>query len=63
MIIAVSDVHLGYAKSNSETFREFMERCGKIDIDHFVILGDLMDFWRANNAQIMIENEHILGLI
>ena len=63
MIIAVSDVHLGYEKSNRESFREFLERCMTIEIEHFVILGDLLDFWRCNNAQAVIDHQDILGLI
>jgi UDP-2,3-diacylglucosamine pyrophosphatase LpxH len=63
MIVVISDVHLGYEKSNSESFRKFLEQCARIDIDHFVILGDLMDFWRANNAQVIIDHQDILGQI
>ncbi len=63
MIIVISDVHLGYTKSNRESFREFLDRCMPLDIEHFVILGDLMDFWRANNARAIIDDQDILGLI
>ncbi len=63
MIIVISDVHLGYAKSNSKSFREFLDQCSKIDIEHFIILGDLMDFWRANNAQVIIDHQDILQQI
>ncbi len=63
MIIVVSDVHLGYVKSNSESFRKFIDQCDKVDIEHFIILGDLMDFWRANNAQVMVDHQDILGQI
>ncbi len=63
MIVVISDVHLGFAKSNRESFREFLDRCMAFEIEHFVILGDLMDFWRANNARVIIDNQDILGLI
>lgn len=63
MIIAISDVHLGYRNSNRESFREFLEQCAQIEIEHFVILGDLMDFWRANNADVIVDNQDILGQI
>lgn len=63
MIIAVSDVHLGYEKSNTESFREFLEQCRSIDIDKFIILGDLLDFWRCNNAEAVIDNQHVLDLL
>jgi UDP-2,3-diacylglucosamine pyrophosphatase LpxH len=63
MIIAVSDIHLGYEKSNSESFRKFIDECAKIEIEHFVILGDLMDFWRANIAQVITDYQDILDRI
>lgn len=63
MIIALSDVHLGYVKSNRECLREFLAQCERIDLEHFVILGDLMDFWRANNAQVVIDHQDILDQI
>jgi len=63
MIIAVSDVHLGFERSNSECFMEFISQCATVELEHFVILGDLMDFWRANNAEVMIKYQDILGTI
>ena len=63
MIIVISDVHLGYAKSNRESFREFLDRRMSLEIEYFVILGDLMDFWRANNAQAIVDHQDILGQI
>jgi UDP-2,3-diacylglucosamine pyrophosphatase LpxH len=63
MIIVVSDIHLGYVKSNSKSFRKFIDQYSKADIEHFIILGDLMDFWRANNAQVMVDYRDILGQI
>jgi UDP-2,3-diacylglucosamine pyrophosphatase LpxH len=63
MIIVISDVHLGYARSNRDSFREFLEQCTSIELDHFIILGDLLDFWRANNARVIVDSQDILGLI
>jgi len=63
MIIVVSDIHLGYAKSNPESFRKFLEQCAEIEIEHFIILGDLMDFWRANIAQVITDHHDILDQI
>ena len=34
-----------------------------MDLDHLVILGDLFDFWRRNNLEILAENEDILEKI
>ena len=63
MIVVISDVHLGYEKSNVESFRHFLEQCAALELDRFVILGDLLDFWRCNNARVVVEHQHILDLI
>ncbi len=65
MIIAVSDVHLGYEKCNKEDFLRFMEICNLSlsQTDHLVLVGDILDFWRRNNAALVIENEDILSEI
>lgn len=60
MILAVSDVHLGYDKCNREDFSKFLEEFKSVEIDHLVILGDLFDFWRQNNAEVIVKNEDIL---
>ena len=74
-IIAVSDVHLGYKKwswkkckwedySNSKDFERFLgdleERIDKDKITDFVLLGDIMDFWRSRDIDIILEYENIL---
>ncbi len=63
MIIAVSDVHLGYEKSNTNDFLRFLDECDSKNIEHFVLLGDICDFWRRNNAKIVTENAEILAKI
>lgn len=60
MIIAVSDVHLGCKTSNRESFLRFLEKCDTPEIDHLVLLGDILDFWRRNNSCVTMENEVIL---
>lgn len=60
MIIAVSDVHLGYDKCNYDAFCSFLDQCtkskSKIDkIDDLVLLGDILDFWRCNNGRIVMD--------
>jgi UDP-2,3-diacylglucosamine pyrophosphatase LpxH len=60
MILAVSDVHLGYDGCNKEAFSKFLDKCESIEIEHLVLLGDFFDFWRRNNAKIITENEDIL---
>lgn len=63
MIIAVSDVHLGYEKCNKEDFLRFIEMCdlNLSETDHLVLVGDILDFWRRNNATLVMENEEILS--
>jgi UDP-2,3-diacylglucosamine pyrophosphatase LpxH len=54
MIIVVSDVHLGYAKSNASAFYRFLDQCDKLnDLDHLILLGDILDFWRKKDANII----------
>ncbi len=60
MIIVVSDVHLGCKVSNRESFLRFLEKCDTPAIDHLVLLGDILDFWRRNNSCVIMENEAIL---
>jgi UDP-2,3-diacylglucosamine pyrophosphatase LpxH len=54
MIIVVSDVHLGYARSNASAFYRFLDQCGRSnDLDQLVLLGDILDFWRTKDANII----------
>lgn len=63
MIIVVSDVHLGYEKCNINDFIRFLDQCNSMGIDHLVLLGDILDFWRYNNARIVKENAETLAKI
>jgi UDP-2,3-diacylglucosamine pyrophosphatase LpxH len=58
MIVAVSDVHLGYDKSNRKDFFKFLEKCDSAGIDHLIFLGDILDFWRRNNAELVTEKDN-----
>ena len=75
-IIAVSDVHLGYKKfvwtkfklvdqTNSKDFERFLDdldkRIDEEDITDFVLLGDIMDFWRSRDIDILLEYKSILS--
>ena len=75
-IIAVSDVHLGYKKfiwtklksvdqTNSKDFERFLDdldkRIDEDDITDFVLLGDIMDFWRSRDIDILLEYQSILS--
>ncbi len=63
MIIAVSDVHLGCEGSHRDAFMDFLSLCDSTDVDHLVLLGDIMDFWRCNNAQVIVESSDVLERI
>ena len=65
-IVVVSDVHLGYEKSDRDNFQIFLESetISKLnDKDHFVLLGDIVDFWRNQNSDIFLDekNKNILS--
>ncbi len=62
MIIAVSDVHLGWKDSTGkytkqEEFLKFIDYCDTDQIDHFVLLGDIFDFWARSNMNIFCSKE------
>ncbi|MDP3012658.1 MAG: UDP-2,3-diacylglucosamine diphosphatase [Candidatus Subteraquimicrobiales bacterium] len=63
MILVVSDVHLGFKKCNRKDFISFLKKFRGKDIENLVLLGDIFDFWRRNNAQIVEENEEVMERI
>jgi UDP-2,3-diacylglucosamine pyrophosphatase LpxH len=65
LILAVSDVHLGYNASNSGAFRDFLNsRCKSLGRnDTLVLLGDIFDFWRRNNVAVALENESLFSIL
>ena len=62
--IIVSDVHLGYDGSDREAFLEFINTYENwASVDHLIFLGDTFDFWRRQNAKVVVENEEIIRRI
>jgi UDP-2,3-diacylglucosamine pyrophosphatase LpxH len=64
MIIVVSDVHLGYKKSDKDSFNNFIDSdLTKLDEeDHLVLLGDIFDFWRENFVEVTTEyKKNVVG--
>ena len=62
MIVVVSDVHLGYEKCNKEVFESFVEEFLKKEkIEHLILLGDILDFWRRFSEGVILENLEILN--
>ena len=43
MIIVVSDMYLGYKRSNKDDFINFLDKCDAQEIEHLVILDDIFD--------------------
>jgi UDP-2,3-diacylglucosamine pyrophosphatase LpxH len=55
-IIAFSDVHLGWDKSDSETFLAFLhELQGRSDLSDVVVIGDFVDLWRRDVVGLEFE--------
>lgn len=61
MILVVSDWHLGYKNCNRDEIIKFLDDHTDSKIDHLVLLGDIFDFWRRNNAELIEENDTIMA--
>ena len=59
--IIISDVHLGTAICNRVAFQEFVTWLATNPPDRLIIAGDLLDFWRRSNAQVLTENREVLA--
>jgi len=59
-IIVFSDVHLGHSTCNRAAFAKFVHWLARETPDRVVILGDLLDFWRRSNAEVLLENKEVL---
>lgn len=47
-------MHLGYSRSNASAFYRFLDQCGRSnDLDQLILLGDILDFWRTKDADII----------
>lgn len=67
IIIAVSDVHLGYGDEDNEpqephcnkkAFNKFLEQLKtEIPCDRLVICGDFLDLWRRDLLGVVLENQ------
>lgn len=58
-IIAVSDVHLGWERSNP-VFRDFLEWVEISGADCFILIGDIIEMWRRDIVASFIENIEIM---
>lgn len=59
--IAVSDVHLGYKKADRDAFRTFIfDFLPKQSVNHFVMMGDVLDLWTRDDDDLLKEVSDIL---
>ena len=64
VILAVSDVHIGYEKSNADQFNLFLEETSsRTDVSRLVILGDLFDMWRRDVSGLFLEYRRTLEML
>lgn len=62
MIIATSDVHIGYSKSNRHDFVRFLDWVAvQYDVTDLVLAGDILDFWRRDMVAVTMENADIMA--
>ncbi|MDD1693604.1 MAG: metallophosphoesterase [Methanoregula sp.] len=58
MIIAISDLHLGFRDdcgnrmNKQDALLKFLDLCDKSRISDLVLVGDVLDLWRRNNCEI-----------
>ena len=62
-IVVVSDVHLGTDEANEEKFTKFLKELDFEKIEHFVLLGDIIDIWRRDFTKAVIECSRSLTLL
>ncbi|MHA2229855.1 MAG: metallophosphoesterase [Candidatus Thorarchaeota archaeon] len=59
--VAVTDVHLGYGKSESAKFEAFVDDFfSNNSVEHFVIMGDFLDFWTKDNDRLIEKYDRLL---
>ncbi|MBU7021386.1 MAG: UDP-2,3-diacylglucosamine diphosphatase [Theionarchaea archaeon] len=64
MIVALSDVHLGFSCCEEGPFRRFLQEISlNPRVDHVVLMGDILDMWRRDPAKLLIDYTDILELL
>jgi len=58
--VVVSDVHIGYEHSDTVAFEKFVDDLLKQQPDKVILLGDIFDFWRRADADLLIEYESLV---
>lgn len=63
-ILALSDVHLGFDRSEKDAFIDFLDwLAARTDISDLVIIGDFLDMWRRDLAGVVFENAEMLQTV
>ena len=58
--VVVSDIHLGYGPSDRVAFEEFIDSLLINKPDKLILLGDVFDFWRRSDVDLLLENKRIV---
>ncbi|MGD0177669.1 MAG: UDP-2,3-diacylglucosamine diphosphatase [Candidatus Bathyarchaeia archaeon] len=59
-IVVISDVHLGYHDSDAAAFSQFLDAQLSDRPDQVILLGDIFDFWRRSDADLLLENQGVV---
>lgn len=60
-VVAVSDVHLGFVERTRQDFISFIDdELASRQIEYFIFLGDIFDFWRRSTINAIYENREVL---
>ncbi|UCD44946.1 MAG: UDP-2,3-diacylglucosamine diphosphatase [Candidatus Bathyarchaeota archaeon] len=51
-VCVVSDIHLGFNKAQDAAFSAFLDLDENQDLDELILLGDVLDFWVADDKTI-----------
>ncbi len=64
VIIAVSDLHLGFESCDKAAFMRFLDSLqSDPSVTDLVLLGDIVDMWRRDSSGVFLENHEILDKI
>jgi len=53
-------VHLGYHDSDGTAFSQFLDSLHADTPDQVILLGDIFDFWRRSDADLLLQNQSVV---
>jgi len=59
-IVVISDVHIGYEHSDVAAFETFIDSLLSARPDKVILLGDIFDFWRCSDVDLLVQNQNIV---